>query len=234
MKGYHGTLYEKFLLPTDKKMTLDTLQRILIQVRTALRQHIKKYFPGQEGALLLGMMIGERAGLTDEQYQDFVQSGIVHIIAVSGGNLVMIVVFLSALLFWLPFYLRNAVIILGVIAFAMIAGADSSVIRALIMSVLSLLALFRGREVPIRRLMQYAFVLMLCYNPYFLIYDLGFLLSFGALSGIVILSQRYQTLDLTLHKDHKNQTSLSFAWRAWGKMKVAMRSFWSSYGLPTL
>ena len=90
----------------------------------------------------------------------------------------MIVVFLGAILFWMPFYIRNAFIILGVIFFAILSGNDSSVIRALIMSILSLLALFWGREVQIWRLLKYAFVLMLCYNPYFLVYDLGFLLSF--------------------------------------------------------
>ena len=90
----------------------------------------------------------------------------------------MIVVFLGAMLFWMPFYIRNAFIILGVIFFAILAVNDSSVITALIMSVLSLLALFWGREVQIWRLLKYAFVLMLCYNPYFLVYDLGFLLSF--------------------------------------------------------
>lgn len=134
-------------------------------------------------------MLGDKSVLSERDYKDFVQSGMVHIIAVSGGNLVMIVVFLGAVLFFLPFYVRNAVIIAGVVAFAMLVGDDSSVVRALIMCVLSLLALFRGREVAIWRLMQYAFVLMLCYNPYFLAYDLGFLLSFGALGGIVLLSQ---------------------------------------------
>lgn len=134
------------------------------------------------------MLIGERSGLSDEVYQRFVESGIVHIIAVSGGNLVMVVVFLGALLFWVPFYVRNAIIILGVGLFAAVAGADSSVIRALIMTILSLLALFWGREVQIWRLMAYAFVIMLCINPYFLAYDLGFLLSFGALIGIVLLN----------------------------------------------
>ena len=82
------------------------------------------------------MLIGDKSQLSNSQYQQFVDSGIVHIIAVSGGNLVMIVVFLSAVLFFLPFYLRNAVIICGVVAFALIAGGDSSVVRALIMSVL--------------------------------------------------------------------------------------------------
>lgn len=103
----------------------------------------------------------------------------------------MIVIFLGAVLFFLPFYVRNVVIICGVVLFALIAGGDSSVVRALIMSLLSLLALFWGREVAIWRLMKYAFVLMLCYNPYFLAYDLGFLLSFGALIGIVLISERY-------------------------------------------
>lgn len=58
------------------------------------------------------MMIGDRSGLEDQEYQDFITSGMVHIIAVSGGNLVMIIIFLGGVLFWLPFYLRNALIIL--------------------------------------------------------------------------------------------------------------------------
>ena len=135
------------------------------------------------------MLIGDKSQLETGAYQNFVNSGIVHIIAVSGGNLVMIVVFLSAVLFWVPFYIRNGLIILGVIAFALLCGGDSSVIRALIMAVLSLFALFRGREIKIWRLLKYAFVLMLCYNPFFLIYDLGFLLSFGAVIGIVLINE---------------------------------------------
>lgn len=118
------------------------------------------------------MLIGDKSQLESQAYQDFVSSGIVHIIAVSGGNLVMIVVFLGAILFWVPFYVRNGLIILGVVAFALLCGGDSSVVRALIMAVFSLLALFRGREIQIWRLLQYAFVLMLCYNPFFLSYDL--------------------------------------------------------------
>lgn len=150
------------------------------------------------------MLIGERSALANQDYQNFITSGIVHIIAVSGGNLVMIMVFLGGVLFFLPFYLRNAVILLGVIAFAMIAGGDSSIVRALVMAVLSLLALFRGREVEIRRLMRYAFVLMLFWNPYFLAYDLGFLLSFGALIGIVLLSKLLENpLDQQVQKNKK-------------------------------
>lgn len=143
------------------------------------------------------MLIGDKSQLSKAEYQGFVESGIVHIIAVSGGNLVMIVIFLGAVLFFLPFYLRNAVILLGVVAFALLCGGDSSVVRALIMAVLSLLALFRGREIPIWRLLKLAFLLMLCYNPFFLSYDLGFLLSFGAVIGIVLVSEAWTTIQST-------------------------------------
>ena len=190
MKGISGTLYEKFSLPAQQnKIQASWLHHQLSTSRTRLKERIQKVFPDKGAALLLGMLIGDKSQLETGAYQNFVNSGIVHIIAVSGGNLVMIVVFLSAVLFWIPFYIRNGLIILGVIAFALLCGGDSSVLRALIMAVLSLLAVFRGREIKIWRLLKYAFVLMLCYNPFFLIYDLGFLLSFGAVIGIVLINE---------------------------------------------
>ncbi len=135
----------------------------------------------------------------------------------------MIVVFLGAILFWMPFYIRNAFIILGVIFFAILAGNDSSVIRALIMSVLSLLALFWGREVQIWRLLKYAFVLMLCYNPYFLVYDLGFLLSFWALIGIVILSEILSWENNEKENQKEKKSEFRF-----------LSSFLKNYWIPTL
>lgn len=188
MKGYQGAIYPKFILKITPPIV--SKSRILT-ARSWVRNQVSTFFNPKTWALLLGMLIWDKSQLENAQYQQFVESGIVHIIAVSWWNLVMIVVFLGGILFFLPFYLRNALIISGVCAFALIAGGDSSVVRALIMTVLSLLALFWGREVEIWRLMKYAFVLMLCYNPYFLAYDLWFLLSFGALIGIVSISERY-------------------------------------------
>ncbi len=227
MKGIAGTLYEKFSLPSAKAdLKPSWWTQKLITARTRLRTKIQNTFPEQEWALLLGMLIGEKSQLESQEYQNFVASGIVHIIAVSGGNLVMIVVFLGAVLFWVPFYLRNGLIILGVIAFALLCGGDSSVVRALIMAVLSLFALFRGREIQIWRLLKYAFVAMLCYNPFFLTYDLGFLLSFGAVIGIVIVSEWWAKMQEAQ------------AWKVKSKEKKIRLSFFTNflknYGLPTL
>jgi competence protein ComEC len=81
--------------------------------------------------------------MTDQDYDMFIDSGLVHIIAVSGGNIVMIVIFLSAILFRVPFYLRTFIILCAIIAYGIICGLESSVLRAVIMGSLSLLALFR-------------------------------------------------------------------------------------------
>jgi predicted membrane metal-binding protein len=58
----------------------------------------------------------------------------VHILAVSGGNIAMLVSFLMLILFWLPYYARIGVISMMVIVYGMICGGDSSVVRAVIMA----------------------------------------------------------------------------------------------------
>lgn len=90
----------------------------------------------------MGLLIGDKSLIPTESYETFVESGLVHIIAVSGGNIAMVVILLSFLLKWIPLYIRNGLIILMIIAYATICGADSSVIRAAIMGSLTLIALF--------------------------------------------------------------------------------------------
>lgn len=92
--------------------------------------------------------------------------------AVSGGNIAIVVLFVSMLLFWLPFYLRQMMIIIAIIGYAMIVGTDSSVVRATIMGLLTVIALFPGRQIDVWRSVAIAWVLMLAWNPYFLIADL--------------------------------------------------------------
>ena len=223
MKGYHGSLYANFSVILEKENSISGFERLIQDTRLSLKNLISSLFPDRNWGLLLAMLIWDKSQLAKQDYQGFIDSWIVHIIAVSWGNLVMIVVFLGAILFWVPFYIRNAFIILGVIFFAILAGNDSSVIRALIMSVLSLLALFWGRDVQIWRLLKYAFVLMLCYNPYFLVYDLGFLLSFWALIGIVILSEVLSWENNEKEAQKQKKSGFRF-----------LSSFLKNYWIPTL
>ena len=159
-------------------------------MRAGLQGYVETAFgQNQYAGLLLGLLIGDKSLIPTEQYTRFVDSGLVHIIAVSGGNIAMVVILLSFLLKRVPLYVRNGLIILMIILYAMICGGDSSVVRAAIMGCLTLIALFRGREVSIRRAMKYAFLAILIFNPFSLVYDVGLLLSFSAIVGIVLFQK---------------------------------------------
>ncbi len=149
------------------------------------------YGKNKYAGLILGMLIGDRYQIPQESYKTFQSSGLVHIIAVSGGNIMIIVIFLGFILFWVPFYLRKFIIAGMIILYALICGMDSSIVRATIMGLLGILAIFAGREISIYRAMKLAFLLMLLYNPYFLVYDIGFMLSFSAIIGILIFDRRF-------------------------------------------
>ena len=160
------------------------------QTKKSLQQKvISLYGKNKVSWLILGMLIGDRSLIPSDDYKWFINSGLVHLIAVSWWNLVMITIFLWLVLFFLPFYIRSGVILLAIIFYALLCGLDSSVFRAVITWWLSLLALFRGKEIPIWRLLSMAFIAMLIINPYYLVYDVGFLMSFAAVIGIILLER---------------------------------------------
>lgn len=117
-------------------------------------------------------MTGHRGMISKEVNDAFIGSGLVHLIAVSGGNLAIIASLVALLFFWLPLYLRMMVTGFALAGYAILCGMDSSVFRALVMAVLSLIAIFAGRPTSSRRLIGLAYIIMLMINPLYLVYDL--------------------------------------------------------------
>ena len=223
MKGFYGTIYEQNSVNISKKCDSVILSEtknpaytysgsfanaqddvtckqnisFLQKIRKNLQKNIiQAYWENPQAGLILWMLVWDKSQIPPDEYDWFIDSWLVHIIAVSWWNIIMIVVFLGAVLFFLPFYVRNAVILATIILYAMICGMDSSVFRATIMWWLWMLALFRWREVNIRRAMSIAFITMLIINPYFLAYDVWFLLSFSAIIGIVYFGKWIDGLSL--------------------------------------
>lgn len=140
--------------------------------------------------LLLGLLIWDRSMIDKDTSADFINSGLVHILAVSGGNISMLVLFLSLLLFWLPYYLRIWVIWVLVILYGIICGGDSSVVRAVVMATIATIWIFAGRDIDIWRVLWITYIVMLLANPYALAYDLWFSLSFCAIIGLLLFDFR--------------------------------------------
>ena len=203
MKWYVGALYETNSIPLGSWISLGRLVTIRQNVHNQI-VHSMTHPNGQQSSALawaLWMFVWDKSWFSDGMYQLLIQSWLVHLVAVSGGNIVMLVTFLTFILFFIPFYPRLVVLFLAIISYGFLCGMDSSVFRAVIMWSLSILALLFGRPNLIRRAWGLSFIAMLFYNPYFLIYDVWFLLSFWAVVGIALFEE--STVSKKISKDEE-------------------------------
>ncbi|MCL4404277.1 ComEC family competence protein [Patescibacteria group bacterium] len=154
-----------------------------------------KALPAEEAALAAGLTVGERGGFTAAFDQAMRQSGTTHLVALSGYNITIITTYV--LMFFLLFARRRRAIILTVVAvvlFVLMTGAAASVVRAAIMGLIVVLAKETGRLFDPRNAIALAGVVMVAANPLVLVFDVGFVLSFLALIGLVYLQPALEGL----------------------------------------
>jgi ComEC/Rec2-related protein len=163
---------------------------------TTLVESIRqKFTAGMQTALpeplapfAMGLLIGQRATLPAGVKQDLLMVGLTHIIAVSGYNLTIILHASRRLLAkrskrmstWLSFSL--------IAVFLLLAGASASIVRAAIVSVLSIVTAYYGREMKPLNLLAIAAAITAWANPFYIWGDLSWYLSFLAFYGVMVLS----------------------------------------------
>lgn len=140
------------------------------------------------------LLIGYTNDLDKDLVQAYSNTGVVHIIAISGMHLGLIYVLLVWLFARTPLIKKSkliqAVLILSCLwLFSLLTGGSASVIRSAVMFTFITLGktVFKRQTAIFSSLAASAFV-MLCYNPYYL-WDVGFQLSYLAVTGIVIFQK---------------------------------------------
>ncbi len=154
-----------------------------------LYDSIYAIFPDPEASLLSGILLGNDNGLSQELQDDFRDTGTTHIIAISGFNIAIIAgVFFS--LFSRLFGLQRGAIaaIAGITFYTLLVGAEASVVRAALMGSLGLLAKQIGRRTQAISALTGVALLMALLDP-FVIWDVGFQLSFAATAGLILYAQ---------------------------------------------
>ncbi len=152
-----------------------------------------RYWTTKEAWLLQWMIIWWRKHISKDQYQNFIDSWLVHIIAVSWWNIMMVILFANIVFFFVPVKLRRLCIWVLIIFYLLLCGFDSSIIRAVIFALVNILIIFLWTRLSFKRLLLYTLTILLIYNPYFLMYDVWLLLSIWALLGIYIWSKYFKT-----------------------------------------
>lgn len=158
----------------------------LIRLRDDLTARIHAALPPNEASLVSGMLYGDQA-FTPEIKDVFRRAGLMHLVAVSGSNMTIVVTVLSAILVGMGLRRRYSFIGLtcGIAGFAIFTGLSASVLRAAIMGWLVLVARELGRQPRTRRLLLIAATALTLVNPTLLVFDAGFALSFLATIGII-------------------------------------------------
>lgn len=172
-------------LESDK----NNLYSLILTGRHKLEENINKVIPEPEASLANGILFGGNR-LSKEKQAIFAQTGMTHIVAVSGYNVTIIAQYLMLIGIFLGLWRRQAFYFafLGIILFVAMIGFPSSAVRAGVMGLLILWAIKNGRLATADNALVLAGAMMLLINPLLLRRDIGFQLSFLATLGLIKLA----------------------------------------------
>jgi competence protein ComEC len=139
-------------------------------------------------ALLAGFLLGDTRGVPDELTEQFRAAGLTHLTAVSGENVAFVMALFAPLLRRSGLRGRVALAIGVLVCFGTMTRWEPSVLRAIAMATVALLAGALGRPTTGLRVLALAATALLVIDP-FLVHQVGFLLSCGASLGIALFSR---------------------------------------------
>jgi competence protein ComEC len=136
----------------------------------------------------MGLLIGQKANLPDDTYNALLMVGLVHIIAVSGYNLTIILQATEGLFKKHSKRLSTLLALTLIGVFLLFAGNSASIVRAAVISVLAIIAAYYGRKFKPLVLLFFAAALTAWANPYYVWTDVSWYLSFLAFFGVMIVA----------------------------------------------
>lgn len=172
----------------------DTFMGDLFRGKQKFMETFERAVPEPYAGLGEGLLLGVKRALPESLEETFRETGIIHIVVLSGYNIMIVVEFLMFLLSFLFF--PRARMIFGmiiIVLFALLVGLSATVVRAAIMAGLIIVARGTGRTYAVLRALMLAGVLMLIHNPYLLVHDPGFQLSFLATLGLILVAPHIES-----------------------------------------
>jgi len=158
----------------------------LFALKAVLMKNISRMIREPEAALGAGILLGAKESLGSDLLQKFRETGVAHIVVLSGYNIAVVAGVISRLVVFMPFAMRLIASGFGIVFFALMVGGGATVVRATVMALIVILARALGREGDALRVLVLAGGLMVFANPMILLHDVSFQLSFMATLAIVV------------------------------------------------
>jgi competence protein ComEC len=166
------------------------------KILAVLRQHAPS--GKDELGIAEALLIGYTNDLDRDLLQAYSNTGVVHVIAISGMHLALIYVMLVWIFARTPLVkssqLLQVTLVLGCLwFFSLLTGGSASVLRSAVMFTFVTIGKNFIRQSSIYNSLAASAFVLLCYDPYFL-WDVGFQLSYLALLGIMVFQKPFYTL----------------------------------------
>ncbi|WP_282050604.1 ComEC/Rec2 family competence protein [Maribacter aquivivus] len=188
-------VYHSIRIEHDKLVKIKSSQTTLLGIAASARNHIikkldKENFGADELGVIQALLLGQRSDISEETYTNYQKAGAVHILAVSGlhiGILLLVIQFLLSPMKNIPNG-RTFISILSVLflwLFAFIAGLSASIIRATTMFTFVAYALYLNRPCNTFNILALSILFILLFINPNLLFQVGFQMSYAAVFAIL-------------------------------------------------
>ncbi len=184
--GIYGTIKADNVKEIGTK-DLGIIKKLANNASIKIKETIKEHIQNEESRnLLVGILIGDDNELSKSVKEDFQNSSLSHILAVSGMHVSFVIMFVTVALSKLnsPKKISKIICISFLVFFIFLTGETPSVKRACIMAILQLVAQLIYRKSDTITNLSVSLLLILIANP-FSIMDISLILSFSATCGII-------------------------------------------------
>ncbi|MBP6931144.1 MAG: ComEC/Rec2 family competence protein [Candidatus Pacebacteria bacterium] len=166
------------------------VKKYLFKLKKSFMQNINLAIKSPESDLAGGLLLGTKGDFDETTRNEFVTTGTIHIIALSGYNITIVA---SSVIHLFNLFFRKIVSTglgaITIILFIIMAGSGASAVRSGVMACIALLGRAHGREYDAGRALVVAGLVMFAYDPR-IITDISFQLSFLATFGILYITPR--------------------------------------------
>ena len=189
----YGTIYSDTKVQVVKKNKMNRLGQIMYTIQNNIKNKIKQLLPEENENVCIGILLGDKEDLSEKIEENFKNSNLTHMLAVSGAHISYILLGLNILLNRLgrKFYKQMTIIFL--FFFMALTNFTPSVMRASIMNILILIAGLIHRKSDLYCNLALSSIIILIINPYTIL-NMGFQLSYGGTIGIILLNQKINNI----------------------------------------
>lgn len=186
-KGIAGRVHKAQILATGEDYHF--LREKLYGFRLVLHDRLAEVFPAKEASIMQTLLLGEKEELDAEVKALYQKNGIAHILSISGLHITLLGMGIYRLLKRLGVSVRAAAVCgaLSLLMYGVMVGMNVSASRAIGMYLLQMLGIFVGRTYDMLTGLGLMAVLLVIQEPERL-FDVSFLMSFGAVLGICVLT----------------------------------------------